>query len=54
MTRFRVVLDVDWDDAAITSDHVSDWLNRAMDDAGRGTITGPDYAAIDELEDMGT
>lgn len=51
MGRWRVVLDVDWDDPAVTSDDVNDWLTRGLDTDSPGT---PDYAAIDELEDMGT
>lgn len=49
MPRFRVVLDVDWDQA--TGDDVSDWLDRQLETDTPGT---PDYVAIDELEDMGT
>lgn len=51
MSRFRVVLYVDWDDPHSVSDDVSTWLMRSLDIDAPGT---PDYVEIDELEDMGT
>ena len=49
MTRFRVVLDVDWDQAS--TDDVREWLTRQLETDAPRT---PDWVELDELEDMGT
>lgn len=51
MGRWRIVLDMDWDDPEVTSADVADLVERALEEAR--SLPGM-WVDIDELEGMGT